>query len=103
VIYPIFALAASLLCTAAGMVMFKHYYRSRKRLDFVWSILLFAAVPLTTFLALRSLSLGFVYMSTAATHILVLGMSHFFLGERVPQRALPAIGLILAGILLYGL
>ena len=102
-IYPILALAASLLCTAAGMVMFKHYYRSRLRLHFVLSIVLFAAVPLTTFLALRGLSLGFVYMSTAATHILVLGMSHFFLGERIPPRALPAIGLILAGILFYGL
>ena len=102
-IYPAFALAASLLCTAAGMVMFKHYYRSRRPLDFVWSVLLFAGVPVTTFFALRGLSLGFVYMSTAATHILVLGMSHFFLGERILPRALPAIGLILVGILLYGL
>lgn len=102
-IFPVIALVASLVCTAAGMVTFKHYYRSRKRADFVWSVLLFAGVPVTTFFALRGLSLGFVYMSTAATHILVLGMSHFFLGERIPPRALPAIGLILAGIVIYGI
>jgi len=100
--YPALALIASLVCTAAGMVQFKHYYRTRKRRDFVGALLLFAAVPLTTFLALRGLSLGFVYMSTAATHILVLAMSHFFLGERIPKRALPGIALILAGIILYG-
>lgn len=102
-IFSVIALVASLVCTAAGMVTFKHYYRSRRRTDFIWSVLLFAGVPVTTFFALRSLSLGFVYMSTAATHILVLGMSHFFLGERIPPRALPAIGLILAGIVIYGI
>lgn len=101
-IFPVLALIASLVCTAAGMVQFKHYYRTRRRRDFVGSVLLFAGVPVTTFFALRGLSLGFVYMSTAATHILVLGMSHFFLGERIPPRALPGIALILAGIILYG-
>jgi multidrug transporter EmrE-like cation transporter len=100
---PSLALAASLLCTAAGMVMFKHYYRSHKRADFFYSIALFAAVPLTTFFALRGLSLGFVYMSTAATHILVLGLSQLVLGERVPARVLPGIVLILAGIIAYGI
>lgn len=95
------ALAASLLCTAGGMVMFKRYYHSQRRSHIAYSILLFAAVPLTTFFALRSLSLGFVYMATAANHILVLGMSHIFLGERIPPRVLPGISLILAGILIY--
>jgi uncharacterized membrane protein len=42
-------------------------------------------------------------MSTAATHILVLLMSFFFLGERIPSRVLPGVALILAGILVYGL
>jgi drug/metabolite transporter (DMT)-like permease len=100
---PVLALAASLVCTAAGMVLFKHYYRSRRRADLAWSVLLFAGVPITTFLALRGLSLGFVYMATAATQILVLGMSHLFLGERIPRRALPGIVLILAGIIVYTL
>ena len=97
----ILALAASLICTAAGMVTFKHYYRSRRRADLVWSVLLFAGVPLTTFLALRGLSLGLVYMATAATQVLVLLMSRFFLGERIGPKALPGIALILAGIIIY--
>ena len=99
---PVLALAASLISTAGGMVMFKHYYRSRDRLHFAYSILLFAAVPLTTFVALQGLTLGLVYMSTAATHVLVLVMSFFFLGERIPPRVLPGVALILAGILVYG-
>ena len=96
------ALTISLLCTATGMVLFKHYYRSHNRADLGFSILLFGAVPVTTFFALRGLSLGFVYMATAATHVLVLGMSHYFLGERIPPRVLPGIMLILVGIILYG-
>jgi drug/metabolite transporter (DMT)-like permease len=103
VILPALSLAASLLATAGGMVMFKHYYRSHDRLHFAYSILLFAAVPLTTFMALQGLTLGLVYMSTAATHILVLLMSFFFLGERIPSRVLPGVALILAGIVVYGL
>ena len=102
-IFSIVALVASLTCTAAGMVTFKQYYRSGKRSDLVWAIVLFAGVPITTFFALRGLSLGFVYMSTAVTQVLVLAMSHFFLGERIPRRALPAIGLILVGIVIYGI
>jgi multidrug transporter EmrE-like cation transporter len=102
VIFSIVALIASLVCTAAGMVTFKQYYRTGRRADFIWAIVLFAGVPITTFFALRGLSLGFVYMSTAITQVLVLGMSHYLFDDRIPPRALPAIVLILAGIVIYG-
>lgn len=97
------ALLLALLLTAAGQVLFKRYHHTRRPWDRRLAVALFVAVPVINFVSLRGLSFGLVYMSTAATQVLVLLMSHLFLGERIPPRALPGIALILAGIVLYGI
>ena len=102
-LFYLLTLATALLFTAGGQVLFKRYYAHRRPSDRYLAVALFLAVPVVNFVSLRGLPFGFVYMATATTHILVLGMSHFFLGERIPPRALPGIALILAGIVLYGI
>jgi multidrug transporter EmrE-like cation transporter len=101
--FYLLTLVLALVLTAAGQVLFKHYYRTRKPWDRYLAVTLFVAVPVINFVSLRGLPFGLVYMSTAGTQVLVLVMSYFFLGERIPPRALPAIGLILAGIAIYGI
>lgn len=101
--FYLLTLLLALLLTAAGQVLFKHYYRTRRPWDRYLAVALFVAVPAINFVSLRGLPFGLVYMSTAGTQVLVLVMSYFFLGERIPARALPAVGLILAGIVIYGI
>ena len=95
------ALVAGLLFTAAGQVQFKHYYSSHRRLDLLSALALFGLVPVVNFLALRGLSFGLVYMSTAVTQVLVLFMCWVFLGEKLQRSSLPGIALVVAGIIVY--
>jgi multidrug transporter EmrE-like cation transporter len=97
------ALVAGLVFTAAGQVQFKHYYTTRRRLDLFSALALFGLVPVVNFLALRGLSFGLVYMSTAVTQVLVLVMCWVFLGEKLQRSSLPGVALILAGIIVYAL
>ncbi len=99
--FYLLANALALLFTAGGQVQFKHYYTSRRRLDLLSALAMFGLVPIINFVALRGLPFGFVYMSTAVTQVLVLGMCWLFLGEKLQRATLPGIALILAGIIVY--
>ena len=101
-VYMLMVIVA-IVFTAGGQVLFKRYYLRHDRLDLYGAVALFVLVPVTNFVALRGMPFGFVYMSTAATQILVLLMSRFFLGEKLGKDALPGIALILAGIIVYTL
>jgi len=97
------AVILGIVLTAGGQVQFKRYHLHHRRLDLLGSLAMFGLVPLINFVALRGMSFGFVYMSTAATQILVLLMCRVFLGEKLGREALPGILLILAGIIVYAL
>jgi drug/metabolite transporter (DMT)-like permease len=97
------AVILGIVLTAGGQVLFKRYYQRHRRLDLLAALAMFGLVPLINFVALRGMSFGFVYMSTAATQILVLLMCRVFLGEKLGRDALPGIALILAGIIVYTL
>ncbi|HEY3643795.1 MAG TPA: hypothetical protein VGM16_00535 [Gammaproteobacteria bacterium] len=97
------AVIVGIVLTAGGQVLFKRYYLHHRRLDLFGALAMFGLVPLINFVALRGMSFGFVYMSTAATQILVLLMCRLFLGEKLGRDALPGILLILAGIIVYTL
>ena len=97
------AVILGILLTAGGQVQFKRYHQRHNRFDLLGALAMFGLVPLINFVALRGMSFGFVYMSTAATQILVLLMCRLFLGEKLGRDALPGILLILAGIIVYAL
>lgn len=97
------AVIVGIVLTAGGQVLFKRHYLHHRRLDLLGALAMFGLVPLINFVALRGMSFGFVYMSTAATQILVLLMCRVFLGEKLGRDALPGILLILAGIIVYTL
>jgi uncharacterized membrane protein len=63
----------------------------------------FVCAPILNFLALTTLDIGFVYMCTAFTHVLIIALSAAFLKESISLQQVGAAALIASGIVLYGL
>lgn len=98
-----FALGGALLATAFGQVLFKLFFRNHR---FVWlaaSICFFGIAPLCNYLALQVLGIGVVYMSTAITIALVVGLSRWVLGERLSYNHAVAMLLIVCGVVVYAI
>lgn len=96
-------LAFSLVATALAQVAFKFYFKRRNIGWILLAVTMFAAVPYTTYMALRGLSLSTVYVATAASQMLVVMLSMVLLGERYTSRQAAGFVLILAGIALFNL
>ena len=94
-------LAAALVCTAFGQLCFKLVFARERRSYGAIALALFVAAQICFFLSLRVLPVGVVYMSTGITHALVLGLSHFVLGERITRDHWLASAMIVGGIVLY--
>ena len=95
------ALAATLLATAVGQVMFKLHFRQRDYRYLVAAGPCFAIAPICSYIALRSLGIGLVYMSTALSMVLVVLLSNVWLNEQLNRDHYIAMVLIVAGVLMY--
>ena len=98
-----FALGGALLATAIGQVMFKLFFRRHRYIWLATAIGFFAIAPVCNYLALQTLGIGMVYMSTALTIVLVVGLSRLILGERLSRDHGIATILIVCGVLIYAL
>lgn len=87
--------------TAVAQTIYKLWAVRRRAALFVLAAGLFMLTQGAFYLALRSLHIGTVYMATALTHVLVLGLARTLLDETVDRRHLTAVGLIGVGLLLY--
>lgn len=96
-------LMGALILTASGQMAFKSgVSRSQRPLVIVGIAALGLAMVCSLF-ALRTLNIGFVYMATGLTHVLVLVGSRWILGEAIPRDRWTGAMLIIGGVLLYGL
>lgn len=100
------ALAGALLSTALAQVSYKAYFgrggdATRRPLLLALAVGLFVSAALCSYLALRGLTLGVVYMSTALTHVMVAGLSWKLLGEKLTRDHGVGLALIAAGIVVY--
>lgn len=95
----IFAVTA----TAFGQFFFKRFQLSQKRTDLFAALTLFVITPGLSYCALRTIAIDTVYVFTALTILLVMLLSHFYLGESISQRARLGAIFIIAGVVLYGL
>lgn len=98
-----FFLGCAIVFTAAAQTLYKLFAENRKLPFLISTIALFVATPIMSYLALRELSLGVVYMSTGLTYILVLMSSRFVLRESVEKRQIFAVALIVAGVGVFNL
>ena len=97
------ALSGALLATAFGQLMFKLFFRGYR---FIWlaaAIAFFCIAPFCNYLALQTLGIGTVYMSTAITIVLVVLLSRMVLGERLSREHGVATLLIVCGVLVYAI
>jgi drug/metabolite transporter (DMT)-like permease len=77
------------------------YYVHLRKIYLAAALSTFLAVPLFSYLALIHLTLAFVYMSTALTHVMVLILSRMFLKEHITCRQYLSIVLIVIGIVIF--
>lgn len=94
-------LGVALTATAAGQLIYKKASITRSWPLTILAIAFFCIAPPTSYMALHQLSLATVYVSTAASQILVVLSSMFLFHERYSGRQWASLALILAGILLF--
>ena len=97
------ALAGALCATALAQLFYKLYFRSHRKVHLVLSVGCFLSASLCAYGALKGLTIGMVYMSTALTQLLVIGLAHFVLGERLSRDHGIAMALIVSGIVIYAM
>ncbi|MHC4772731.1 MAG: EamA family transporter [Planctomycetota bacterium] len=98
----IISLIAALVGTALGQLNFKLFFvKNRCWTNMIAAAAFFCAVPFCSYFALRQLSVGLVYMCTSVTQLMVLGLSHYILKEKLTKNHVIALTLIIAGILIY--
>jgi len=96
-------LAIALLATAVGQIVFKLAADRRSRGLSIAAAATFCLAPPASFFALRGLSLGTVYVSTAITQVLVVVAAMWCFGERYTRLQWTGLSLILAGVVLFNL
>ena len=96
-------LLLALLATAVAQVAFKHYHLSGRRSSLAAAILLFACIPPVTFLAVRALGVGKVYVFTSLSYALVAFLGWKLFGEAVTRRQLQGLAVITLGCFVYTL
>jgi multidrug transporter EmrE-like cation transporter len=94
-------LAAAIIATAAGQLVFKQASTTRSRRLTVVAVALFCLAPPAAYMALHHLSLATVYVSTAVSQLIVVIVSLTVLHESYSARQWAAFTLILAGVILF--
>lgn len=95
------ALGGTVGATALGQMAYKLYFARRALPVLAAAVLLFLTATACTYLALKGLSIGMVYMSTAVSQLLVAGLARLVLKETLTRDHGVALALIVAGVVLY--
>lgn len=94
-------LFVAVLATAFAQVAFKHYHLSARRSSLVAALLLFASIPPVTFLAIRGLGVGKVYVFTSLSYGLVAFLGWQIFRERINVRQAQGLAVIMLGCIVY--
>jgi multidrug transporter EmrE-like cation transporter len=100
---PLLSLLGAIGATAAAQVAYKKYSVEHGRCSLYATVLLFAAAPPLTYLAVKGFGVGTVYISTGVTYILVAAAGWRLFGETPSRRRLVAMAFVLTGIVVYGI
>lgn len=96
-------LAGTIAATVAAQLSFKNYFLTRRRLFVPAAAALFVLTVPCTFMAVRSLGIGRVYVGAAFTYILAPLAAQRLFGEHLVRGQYAALGLIAAGVIVYNL
>jgi drug/metabolite transporter (DMT)-like permease len=96
-------LAVMLAATAVAQIAFKYHHLSGRRSALATAIVLFVAIAPMSFLSVRALGIGRVYVLTSLSYGLVAILGYRLFGERISRRQVQGLALITAGCFLYSL
>lgn len=96
-------LALAIAATAAGQLLFKRASVKRSRTLTLAAIVAFCIAPAAAYLALHSLSLATVYISTAISQFIVVVTSITIFGERYDARQWTGLAMIIVGVVIFNL
>ena len=89
--------------TALSQLFLKLSKTTHKRGYLYLSVFLFSSLPVLSYLALKSLTIGVVYMSTAVSQLFTLILSRYVLSEKINEKQFANIALIVTGLIIYNL
>ena len=98
-------LAVTILATVAAQLAFKQYFLSQRlRLLFLSSaVALFCLAVVCTYFAVRELGIGRVYVGAALTYVITPLAARYLFAEHLDGGHYAALGLIVAGVVIYNL
>lgn len=96
-------LAATILTTVVAQLAFKKYYLSHRLVFVGAAITLFCLAVPCTYMAVRGLGIGRVYVGAALTYVITPLAAQRAFGEHLGRNHMFALGLILAGVIVYNL
>lgn len=96
-------LAITILATVAAQLFFKHYFLSHRLAFLATTVALFCLAVVCTYLAVRALGIGRVYVAAALTYVLTPLAAKRLFDEHLGHSHYAALGLILSGVIVYNL
>jgi drug/metabolite transporter (DMT)-like permease len=97
------ALSISYIVTALGQVIYKLFSYTRNRWHLFWAVVFFAIAPFTSYVALKRIEVGMVFIGAAVSQILILFLSKYFLNEQLNKNHFISMGFIMLGLVLYAI
>ncbi|NOH04648.1 MAG: EamA family transporter [Chloroflexi bacterium] len=97
------ALLVSYIVTALGQVIYKLFAHTRNKWHFLGAVAFFIIAPFTSYIALKRIEVGMVFIGAAFSQILIMLMSHYILRERITRDHLIATAFILLGLVMYAI
>lgn len=96
-------LAITIVATVGAQLAFKQRFRSGRWSFIIIAITLFCLAVACTYMAVRQLGIGRVYVGAALTYVLAPLAAGRLFGERLVRGQYAALGLIVAGVVVYNL
>lgn len=96
-------LGVTILATVAAQLAFKQYFLSHRKVFVPVAAVLFCIAVVCTYFAVRSLGIGKVYVGAALTYVLAPLAAQRAFGEHLGRHHFLALGLIVAGVVVYNI
>lgn len=96
-------LAATITATVLAQLAFKHYYLCQRKKFLLAAIVLFCLAVPCTYMAVRGLGIGRVYVGAALTYVITPLAARRAFGEHLGRNHLLALCLIVSGVVVYNL
>ncbi|HET9819680.1 MAG TPA: SMR family transporter [Rhodanobacteraceae bacterium] len=94
-------LGMTIAATVVAQLAFKQHFLSRRKVFIPIAAVLFCLAVVCTYFAVRELGIGRVYVGAALTYVLAPLAAHRLFGEHLGRNQLLALGLIVAGVVIY--